>query len=112
MTGGLAVQVAVFAGLTLWTAVLVRLARRSGPVVAAARGPRTVVRAAGLAAPWALHGAGLLPTVAPLNDLLVALGLSWTLYALAVWLVGAADRGCHRSATGKTERPAGWPPGE
>jgi len=29
---GLAVQVTVFAGLTLWTAVLVRLARRYGEI--------------------------------------------------------------------------------
>jgi hypothetical protein len=107
VTSGLAVRVAVFTGLTLWTAVLVRLARRYGPVAAVSGGPRTAVRAAGLAAPWALHGAGLLPTVASLSDLLVALGLSWTLYALAVWLVGAPDGTCQDSGTDRTERPAG-----
>lgn len=107
MIDGLAVQLAVFAGLTLWTAVLVRLARRYGPVTVVASGTRTAVRAAGLATPWVLHGAGVLPTVAPLSDLLVALGLSWTLYAVAVWLVGTADGTCQQSATGKTERLTG-----
>jgi hypothetical protein len=103
---GLAVQLAVFAWLTLCTAVLVRLARRYGPVAAVAPGTQTAVRAVGLAAPWALQSAGLLPTVAPLVDSLVALALSWTLYVLAVWLVGATDMACPQSSTGKTERSA------
>jgi hypothetical protein len=107
VTDGLAVQLAVFAGLTLWTVVLVRLARRYGPVAAVAPGTQTVVRAVGLASPWVLHSAGLLPTVAPLVDSLVALALSWTLYVLAVWLVGAADGRCQRSASDRTDQSTG-----
>lgn len=81
------------AGLSVATWLAMRAARDAGPVRAVDPDLRTAVHALALGGPWLLYFEGHVPGSNPT----VPLAISWALYTVAVWLVGAAGDRCARA---------------